>query len=53
MLEGVDGEMEAEEMGQDLSVGVVCQKNYDEPGPRRSAAHFLLGVEMEGDPPDN
>ena len=31
MLEGVDGEMEAEEMGEDLSVGVVCPKNYEEP----------------------
>ncbi len=53
MLEGVDGEMEAEEMGQVLSVGVVCQKIYEEPGPHISAAHFLLGVEMEGDPPGN
>ena len=53
MLEGVDAEMEAEEIGhRDLSVGVVC-KNYEEPGPRGSAAHFLLGVEMEGDPPGN
>ena len=31
MLEGVDGEMEAEEMGEDLSVGIVCPKNYEEP----------------------
>jgi len=31
LLEGVDGEMEAEEMGEDLSVGVVCPKNYEEP----------------------
>jgi len=45
--------MEAEEIGhRDLSVGVVC-KNYEEPGPRGSAAHFLLGIEMEGDPPGN
>jgi len=49
----VDAEMEAEEIGhRDLSVGVVC-KNYEEPGPRGSAAHFLLGIEMEGDPPGN
>jgi len=53
LLEGVDGEMEAEKIGhRDLSVGVVC-KNYEEPGPRGSAAHFLLGFEMEGDPPGN
>ena len=32
LLEGVDAEMEAEEIGhRDLSVGVVCQ-NYEEPG---------------------
>ena len=35
----------------DLSAGVDSPKNYDEPGPCRSAAHFLLGEEMEGDPP--
>ncbi len=53
LLEGVDAEMEAEEIGhQDLSVGVVC-KNYEEPGRRGSAAHFLLGVEIEGHPPGN
>jgi hypothetical protein len=28
----------------------VGQKNYEEPGPRGSAADFLLGEEMEGDP---
>jgi hypothetical protein len=27
------------------------KKNYEEPGPRGSAADFLLGEEMEGDPP--
>jgi hypothetical protein len=26
------------------------KKNYEEPGPRGSAADFLLGEEMEGDP---
>jgi hypothetical protein len=41
--------MEAEEKG--LSVGVVCKKKDEEPGPCGSAAHFLLGMEMEGDPP--
>ena len=25
-------------------------KNYEEPGPHGSAADFLLGEEMEGDP---
>ncbi len=43
--------MEAEmEDVVDLSVGIVC-KNYEEPGPRGSAADFLLGEEMEGDSP--
>ncbi len=51
MLEGVDGEMEAEEMGQDLSVGVTSQKSYAEPESCGSAAHFLLRVEMEEYPP--
>ena len=55
MLEGVDAEMmeaeEAEEMGQDLFDSVVCKKNYEEPGQRGSAADFLLGEEIEGDPP--
>ena len=41
--------MEAEE--KDLSVGVVCTKKDEEPGPCGSAAHFLLGMDMEGDPP--
>ena len=43
--------MEAEEMEgiDDLSAGVVGQKHYEEPGPPRSAANFLPGVEMEGD----
>ena len=50
MLKGVDAEMEAEEM-ETVSAGVVCPKNHMDPGPRGSAAHFLLGMEMEGDPP--
>ncbi len=41
--------MEAEvEDVMDLSVGVVCQNNHEEPGPCGSADVFLLGVEMEG-----
>ena len=44
-------EIEAEEMDQDLLVCVVCQKKYEEPGPWGSAAHFLLGMEMEGEQP--
>ena len=51
MLEGVGMEMEEGETGQDLSVGIVCQKNYEEPGQRGSAADFLLRGEMEGKPP--
>jgi len=55
LLEGVDAEMmeaeEAEEMGQDLFDSVVCKKKYEEPGQRGSAADFLLGEEIEGDPP--
>ena len=55
LLEGVDAEMmeaeEAEEMGQDLFDSVVCKKIYEEPGQRGSAADFLLGEEIEGDPP--
>ncbi len=40
--------MEAEvEDVVDLLVGNVC-KNYEEPGPRGSAANFLLSKEMEG-----
>ncbi len=51
MLEGGEVEMEAEvEDVIDLLVGNVC-KNYEEPGPRGSAAIFLLGEEMEGDSP--
>ncbi len=53
MLEGGQVDMQAEEVqedvGVDLSVGVCC-KNYDEPGRCGSAADFLLGEEMEGDP---
>jgi hypothetical protein len=41
--------MEAKEMYQDLSVGIICNKNYEEPGQCGSAAHFLLGMEMEGE----
>ena len=49
MIEGVEVEVEveAEEVAEDFGVG---QKNYEEPGPRGSAADFLLGEEMEGDP---
>jgi len=47
LIEGVEVEVEAEEVAEDVGVG---QKNYEEPGPRGSAADFLLGVEMEGDP---
>ena len=41
--------MKSEEKEEDLSVGVVCPKNYEEPESCRSAANFLLGVAMEGD----
>ena len=49
MIEGVEVEVEveAEEVAEDVGVG---QKKYEEPGPRGSAADFLLGEEMEGDP---
>ena len=47
MIEGVEVEVEAEEVAEDVGVG---QNNYEEPGPRGSAAEFLLGEEMEGDP---
>ena len=47
MIEGVEVEVEAEEVAEDDG---VCQKNYEEPGPCRSAADFLLSEEMEGDP---
>ncbi len=39
-----------EDVRLDLLVGVVCKK-YEEPESCGSAANFLLGVEMEGDPP--
>jgi hypothetical protein len=45
LLEGVDVVIEAEE--KDLSVGVVCTKKDEEPGPCGSATHFLLGMDME------
>ena len=47
----MDAELEGEEIVQDLSVGVVCKKNYEEPESCGSAADFLLGVEMEGQHP--
>lgn len=47
MIEGVEVEVEAEEVAEDVGVG---QKHYEEPGPCGSAADFLLGEEMEGDP---
>ena len=47
MIEGVEVEVEAEEVAEDVGVG---QKHYEEPSPRGSAADFLLGEEMEGDP---
>ena len=47
LIEGVEVEVEAEEVAEDVGVG---QKNYEEPGPRGSDADFLLGEEMEGDP---
>ena len=52
-MEALLEEPEEPEEPEDLSESVVCKKNYEEPGPRGSAAHFLLGVEMEGDPPGN
>ena len=54
MLKGVVVDVEAEEMEEeavDSSVGVVGKKNYEEPESCGSAADFLLGVEMERDPP--
>jgi len=52
MLEGGQVDMQAEEVqddvGVDFWVGIVGKTNYDEPGPCRSAANFLLGEEMEG-----
>ena len=50
MLKGVDAEIEAEEM-ETVLAGVVCQKNHEDLGPHGSAAHFLLGMEMEGEQP--
>ncbi len=50
MLEGVDADMEAEEM-ETVSAGVVCQKNHVDPGQGGSTAHFLLGIKMEGEQP--
>ena len=49
MIEGVEMEVEveAEEVAEDFGVG---QNKYEEPGSRGSAAEFLLGEEMEGDP---
>jgi len=47
LIEGVEVEVEAEEVAEDVGVG---QKKYEEPGPHGSAADFLLGEEMEGDP---
>jgi hypothetical protein len=47
LIEGVEVEVEAEEVVEEVGVG---QKHYEEPGPRGSAADFLLGEEMEGDP---
>jgi hypothetical protein len=47
LIKGVEVEVEAEEVAEDVGVG---QKNYEEPGPCGSAADFLLGEEMEGDP---
>ncbi len=46
MIKGMEVEVEAEEVAKDVGVG---QKDYEEPGPRGSAADFLLGEEMEGD----
>ncbi len=54
MIEEGQVEVEAEEVeevvGLDLLVGVP--KKYEEPESCGSAAYFLLGVEMERDPPD-
>jgi hypothetical protein len=47
LIKGVEVEVEAEEVAEDAGVG---QKKYEEPGPSGSAADFLLGEEMEGDP---
>jgi len=47
LIEGVEVEVDAEEVAEDDGVG---QKNYEEPGPCRSVANFLHGEEMERDP---
>jgi hypothetical protein len=47
LIKGVEVEVEAEEVVEDVG---VCQKNYEELGPRGSAADSLLGEEIEGDP---
>jgi hypothetical protein len=49
LIEGVEVEVEAEEVAEYVGVG---KKNYEEPGPRGSAGDFLLDEEMEGDPPE-
>jgi hypothetical protein len=46
LIEGVEVEVEAEEVAEDIGVG----QKKEELGPRGSAADFLLGEEMEGDP---
>ena len=45
MIEGGQVEVEAEEVEDGVP------KKYEEPEPCGSAADFLLGVEMERDPP--
>ena len=49
MIEGVEVEVEAEEVVEYIGVG---KNNYEELGPRGSAGDFLLSEEMEGDPPE-
>ena len=46
MIEGVEVEVEAEEVAEDIGVG----QKKEELGPRGSAADLLLGEEMKGDP---
>ena len=48
MIEGVEVEVEAEEVAEDFGVG---QNKYEEPGSRGSAGDFLLDEDLEGDPP--
>ena len=54
LIEGGQVDVMAEEVEEDVGVtllaGVVCKK-YEEPESCGSAANFLLGIEMEGDPP--